>query len=160
MVEHLIGAALSLMLGLAAGVAVRRLEEAKGWDLAPFFRGAIVGSFVAVPIVFAALDQESLTIQTPATASPPWASSRPGSQSEGSSKHFGRDGSGKQEGDNGPRLDFDSRVFAERGRCARRSDDTEVDWLTTRDQYGVLGTRLLNPIEGCETLIPRASEAQ
>jgi hypothetical protein len=61
MVEHLIGAALSLMLGLAAGVAVRRLEEARGWDLAPFFRGAVVGSFVAVPIVLAALDQESLT---------------------------------------------------------------------------------------------------
>ncbi len=60
LVEHLIGAALSLMLGLAAGVAVRRLEEARGWDLAPFFRGAIVGSFVAVPIVLAALDQESL----------------------------------------------------------------------------------------------------
>ncbi len=61
LVEHLIGAALSLMLGLAAGIAVRRLEEAKGWDLAPFFRGAIVGSFVALPIVFAALDQDSLT---------------------------------------------------------------------------------------------------
>jgi hypothetical protein len=61
LVEHLIGAALSLILGLAAGVAVRRLEEARGWDLAPFFRGAIVGAFVAVPIVLAALDQESLT---------------------------------------------------------------------------------------------------
>ncbi len=47
LVEHLIGAALSLMLGLAAGIAVRRLEQAKGWNLAPFFRGAIVGSFVA-----------------------------------------------------------------------------------------------------------------
>ncbi len=60
MVEHLIGAALSLSLGLAAGVAVRRLEEARGWDLAPFFRGAVVGSFLAVPIVLAFLDQESL----------------------------------------------------------------------------------------------------
>ena len=60
LVEHLIGAALSLALGLAAGIAVRRLEEARGWDLAPFFRGAVVGSFVAVPIVLAALDQESL----------------------------------------------------------------------------------------------------
>jgi hypothetical protein len=61
MVEHLIGAALSLMLGFAAGIAVRRLEQARGWDLAPFFRGAVVGSFVALPIVVAALDQESLT---------------------------------------------------------------------------------------------------
>ena len=61
LVEHLIGAALSLMLGLAAGITVRRLEQAKGWDLAPFFRGAIVGSFVALPIVLAALDQDSLT---------------------------------------------------------------------------------------------------
>ena len=60
-VDHLIGAALSLMLGLAAGIAVRRLEEARGWDLAPFFRGAVVGSFIAVPIVLAVLDQESLT---------------------------------------------------------------------------------------------------
>ena len=49
------------MLGLAPGVAVRRLEEVRGWDLAPFFRGAVVGSFVAVPIVLVALDQESLT---------------------------------------------------------------------------------------------------
>ena len=61
MVEHLIGAALSLILGLAAAVAVRRLEEARGWDLAPFFRGAIVGSFVAVLIVLAVLDQGSLS---------------------------------------------------------------------------------------------------
>jgi uncharacterized membrane protein YidH (DUF202 family) len=60
-VEHLIGSALSLMLGLAAGIAVRRLEQARGWDLAPFFRGAVVGSFVAVPIVLAVLDQNSLT---------------------------------------------------------------------------------------------------
>ncbi len=60
-VEHLIGSALSLMLGLAAGIAVRRLEQARGWDLAPFFRGAVVGSFVAVPIVLAVLDQDSLT---------------------------------------------------------------------------------------------------
>jgi hypothetical protein len=60
LVEHLIGAALSLMLGLAAGIAIRRLEEARGWDLAPFFRGAVVGSFVALPIVFTALDQDSL----------------------------------------------------------------------------------------------------
>jgi peptidoglycan/LPS O-acetylase OafA/YrhL len=60
-IEYLIGAALSLMLGLAAGVAIRRLEEARGWDLAPFFRGAIVGSFVALPVVVATLDQESLT---------------------------------------------------------------------------------------------------
>ncbi len=61
MFVHLIGAALSLMLGLAAGDAVRRLEAARGWDLAPFFRGAVVGSFVAIPIVLAVLDQESLT---------------------------------------------------------------------------------------------------
>jgi hypothetical protein len=61
LVEHLIGAALSLMLGLAAGIAVRRLEQAKGWDLAPFFRGAVVGSFIALPIVLAALDPDSLT---------------------------------------------------------------------------------------------------
>jgi hypothetical protein len=61
LVEHLIFAALSLMLRLAAGIAVRRLEKAKGWDLAPFFRGAVVGSFVALPIVLAALDQEWLT---------------------------------------------------------------------------------------------------
>ena len=60
-VEHLIGAALSLMLGLAAGVAVRRVEAARGWDFAPFFRGAVVGAFLAVPIVLSALDQESLT---------------------------------------------------------------------------------------------------
>jgi hypothetical protein len=60
-VEPLIGAVLSLMLGLAAGLAVRRLEAARGWDLAPFFRGAVVGSFLAVPILLAALDQESLT---------------------------------------------------------------------------------------------------
>jgi hypothetical protein len=59
--EHLIGAALSLALGLAAGVAVRRLEEARGWDLAPFFRGAVVGSFVAVPILLVAFDQDPLT---------------------------------------------------------------------------------------------------
>ena len=52
---------LSLMLGLAAGVAVRRLEQARGWDLAPFFRGAVVGSFVALPILLATLDQDSLT---------------------------------------------------------------------------------------------------
>jgi hypothetical protein len=61
LVAHLIGAALSLMLGIAAGVAVRRLEEARSWDLAPFFRGAVVGSFVAVPIVLSILHQESLT---------------------------------------------------------------------------------------------------
>ncbi len=61
LVEHLIGAALSLGLGLAAGIAVRRLEQARGWDLAPFFRGAIVGSFLAVPIVLVILDQDSLT---------------------------------------------------------------------------------------------------
>jgi hypothetical protein len=60
-VAHLIGAALSLMLGLAAGALVRRLEQARGWDLAPFFRGAVVGSFVAVPILLATLNQESLT---------------------------------------------------------------------------------------------------
>jgi hypothetical protein len=61
LIEHLIGAALSLMLGLGAGIAVRRLEEARGWNLAPFFRGAVVGSFVSLPVVLAALDQESLT---------------------------------------------------------------------------------------------------
>jgi hypothetical protein len=60
-VVHLIGAALSLMLGLAAGLAVRRLEQAWRWDLAPFFRGAVVGSFVALPILAAILNQESLT---------------------------------------------------------------------------------------------------
>jgi hypothetical protein len=60
-VEHLIGAALSLMLGLAAGIAVRRIEQARGWDVAPFFRGAVVGSFIAVPIGVAALDQEWFT---------------------------------------------------------------------------------------------------
>jgi hypothetical protein len=48
------------MLGLATGVLIRRLEQARGWDLAPFFRGAVVGSFIAVPIVLAALDQEPL----------------------------------------------------------------------------------------------------
>jgi hypothetical protein len=61
MIEHLIGDALSLMLGLEAGVVVRRLEETQGWDFAPFFRGAVVGSFVALPIVLATLEQESLT---------------------------------------------------------------------------------------------------
>jgi hypothetical protein len=60
-VEPLIGAAMSLILGLAAGVAVGRLEAAWGWDLAPFFWGAVVGSFVAVPILLAVLDQEALT---------------------------------------------------------------------------------------------------
>jgi hypothetical protein len=61
LVARLIGAALSLMLGLAAGVAVRRLEQARGWDFAPFFRGAIVGSFVALPVLVMFLDQDSLT---------------------------------------------------------------------------------------------------
>ncbi|MHB1558456.1 MAG: hypothetical protein ACYC61_13435 [Isosphaeraceae bacterium] len=61
LVGHLIGAAMSLGLGLAAGMAVRKLEQARGWDLAPFFRGAIVGSFLAVPIVFTFLNQDSMT---------------------------------------------------------------------------------------------------
>jgi hypothetical protein len=61
LIEHLIGAALSLMLGLAAGVAIRRLEGTWGWNLAPFFRGAVVGSFVAIPLLLVALDRDSLT---------------------------------------------------------------------------------------------------
>ncbi|WP_165219616.1 hypothetical protein [Aquisphaera insulae] len=60
LVAHLIGAALSLMLGLAAGLAVRRLEQARGWDLATFFRGALVGSFLAIPILLVVFNQESL----------------------------------------------------------------------------------------------------
>jgi hypothetical protein len=60
-VPYLIGAALSLTLGFLAGVAVRRLEEAKGWDLAPFFRGAVIGAFVALPIMLTFIDQASLT---------------------------------------------------------------------------------------------------
>lgn len=61
LVDHLIGAALSLALGVGVGMSVRRLEQSRGWDLAPFFRGAIVGSFLAVPIVLAVLNQDSLT---------------------------------------------------------------------------------------------------
>jgi hypothetical protein len=49
------------MLGLSAGVAVRRLEQARSLDLAPFFRGAVVGSFIAVPILFSILEQDSLS---------------------------------------------------------------------------------------------------
>lgn len=51
--EFLIGGAISLLLGLAAGWLVRRLEQARGWDLAPMFRGALVGSFLAVPVMLA-----------------------------------------------------------------------------------------------------------
>lgn len=54
--EFLIGGVLSLLLGLLAGWMVRRLERARGWDLAPFFRGAVVGSFLAVPILLVAFD--------------------------------------------------------------------------------------------------------
>ncbi|WP_165074622.1 hypothetical protein [Paludisphaera rhizosphaerae] len=51
--EFLIGGAISLLLGVSAGWVVRRLEQARGWDLAPMFRGAVVGSFLAVPIMLA-----------------------------------------------------------------------------------------------------------
>lgn len=51
--EFLIGAAISLLLGAAAGWMVRRLEQARGRDLAPMFRGAVVGTFLAVPVMLA-----------------------------------------------------------------------------------------------------------
>lgn len=54
--EFAIGGLLSVLLGLTAGLAVRRLEQSRGWDLAPFFRGAIVGSFLSVPLLAVLFD--------------------------------------------------------------------------------------------------------
>ena len=59
-VEHLIGAGES-DAGARGWRCGPRVEAARGWDFAPFFRGAVVGAFLAVPIVLSALDQESLT---------------------------------------------------------------------------------------------------
>ncbi|MDG3004860.1 hypothetical protein [Paludisphaera mucosa] len=47
-----------MLLGLATGSSVRRLERARGWDLVPFFRGAVVGAFLSIPLLILLFDMD------------------------------------------------------------------------------------------------------
>ena len=91
MVEHLIGAALSLCWGS------RPASRSGGWrrpGVGTSRRssgGRSSGRSSRSRSCLPSSTKSRWRIRTPATASRPWASSRPGSRSEGSSKHFGRD---------------------------------------------------------------------
>jgi hypothetical protein len=45
-------------------------------------------------------------------------------------------------------------------RGARRTETATVSRRKTGAKYGVPGTWVLNPSDGCETLIPRADKAR